>query len=385
MNSSSLQELAIVGTRLSEPLTGVGRYFECLLRHWVERPQPFGAIRLYCPAPPRLPPEVLRPPVDVEIVPSRGSLLYWEHIQLAARLRSADLVFGAYSLPWSAAGRGVVSNLGIYEGRWAGGFSPLARLRTRPFYQRAARKSVRVIANSNSTRSDVVEHLGADPNRVEVVLLGADERLGPVAPGDSGLLPESLRARLGLPAGPYFLMVGKLSQRRNVPLLIEAFARARAAAELPHHLVLVGPDYLGVDPASIARARGVADRVFHRTHAPMEDLAELYRRAEAFVLPTEHEGFSLTIPEAMASGAPVLTFDHASLEGCLREAAWVVQPPSAEVLAGAMAEVARNTAKRRDLRERSLRCAAKYQWRTTAERTMEILAAAAAEIAGRAR
>ncbi len=187
-----------------------------------------------------------------------------------------------------------------------------------------------------------------------------------------------MRREHGLPTGPYFLMVGKLSERRNIPLLIEAFAAAKRSAGLPHALLLVGPDYLGLRPLEAARLAGVADAVRHVPHAPMSALAELYRHAAAYVLPTEHEGFSLTIPEAMASGAPVLAFDHPALEGCLREAAEIVRPPTADALARALARLASNEAARLDLRERSIACARQFSWATTAERTMGVLAAAAA-------
>ena len=65
-------------------------------------------------------------------------------------------------------------------------------------------------------------------------------------------------------------------------------------------------------------------------------LAPLYRGAHAFVLPTEHEGFSGTIPEAIASGCPVVTVDHAALEDAgLREAVLAVPSASPGLLAAA--------------------------------------------------
>ena len=84
-----------------------------------------------------------------------------------------------------------------------------------------------MIANSTSTKQDVVRYLGAPPDNVDVVLLGADESLSPGETSPAPL-PAELRRRYGIPEGPYFLLAGKLSKRRNVPLLIEAFAEAQA-------------------------------------------------------------------------------------------------------------------------------------------------------------
>lgn len=370
------RELAVIGRRLNEPLTGVGRYMECLLREWRRGGTPFQTIRVYVPGEARLPSDAVGGQVSIEVIPQKVSPLYWENVQLPARLKGADVIFAPYTLPWFLARRGVVSNLGIYDGR-PGDFSTIARLRTTPFFRRAARSAVRVIANSASTRNDLVRHYGVSPDKVDVVLLGADSRLSPADEQQS--LPPAIRARYGLSGAPYFLLVGKLSKRRNIPLLIEAFALAQGGLGAAHQLVLIGPDYLGIKPRDLSRAAGVGEAVLHAPFAPMDDLLHLYRGAAAFVLPTEHEGFSLTIPEAMACGTPVITFEHAALEGPLRSAAWIVEPTAAD-LAAALQQIANQPAVRSQWRQSSLLCARQYRWETAAERTMRILAEAARQL-----
>lgn len=373
MSASPLRTVAVVGRRLCEPPTGVGRYLECLLRHWAAAPGPFDRFVVYCPGEPAvdLPPS----PVELRVVPLQFSPLWWENVRLPREIPPDALVFGAYTLPWTLASRGVVANLGIYESR-PQDFSWLARARTTPFFRRAARRARAVVANSESTKNDVVRYLGADPAKVEATSLGADESLSPAADPDSSALPEEIRERYGVPNGPFFLFVGKLSKRRNVPLLLEAFADA-ARAGLPHRLVLIGPDYLGLHPLKQARRLDVADRVSHVPHAPMSDLLHLYRAAAALVLPSEHEGFSLTVPEAMLCGTPAIVFDHASLEGGLREAAFVVDPPAAGALAAALRQVGRDADLRARLRTAGLACAQRFRWEDVARRTLAVLARAA--------
>ncbi|MCB1022046.1 MAG: glycosyltransferase, partial [Acidobacteria bacterium] len=291
MSKGALPELAVIGKRVCEPLTGVGRYLECLLRWWGRMDVPFERIRLYAPGRPNLPADALATAELVEI-PMRGSPLIWENVTLARHLGPHELVFGPYTLPWSVTGRGVASNLGIYDGR-PGDFPWHARLRTTPFFRHSARHARRVIANSASTKNDLVQLYGADPDKVDVVLLGADETLAPR--GDEPVSPPAhVLAKYGIPAGPFFLFVGKLSVRRNVPMLIEALALARAQGAVAERVVLVGPDHWGLDPLGLAARAGVGDAVIWAPHAPMHDLAHLYRAATAFVLPSEHEGFSLT-------------------------------------------------------------------------------------------
>lgn len=375
MSADPLRQVAVVGRRLCEPPTGVGRYLECLLRHWGAAPEPFERFVVYCPAEPAIDPDVFRGPVELRIVPQRISPLWWENLQLPSRIPADALVFGAYTLPWTLAGRGVVANLGIYDSRPAD-FSRLARLRTTPFFQRAARRARAVVANSQSTRNDVVRYLGADPSRVEVTLLGADESLSPAADPDASAVPDDVRERYGIPQGPFFLFVGKLSKRRNVPLLIESFASASRSG-VAENLLVVGPDYLRIQPLELAQAAGVGGRVVYRPHAPMSDLLHLYRAATALVLPSEHEGFSLTVPEAMACGTPAIVFDHASLENGLREAAYLVEPPTAEALTQALMRVSSDADLRARLRAAGSACARSFRWEQVSRRTLEVMARAA--------
>ncbi|MCB1021762.1 MAG: glycosyltransferase, partial [Acidobacteria bacterium] len=133
----------------------------------------------------------------------------------------------------------------------------------------------------------------------------------------------------------------------------------------------------GLDPLGLAARAGVGDAVIWEQHAPMHDLAHLYRAATAFVLPSEHEGFSLTIPEAMACGAPVIAFDHAALEGGLRDAVLLAEPQIREGLAAALKATALDEDLRKRLHARSLACAARFGWEKTARSTLDILARAA--------
>lgn len=361
-------ELAVVGARLAEPLTGVGRYLEKLLEHWALLDHPFERIVVYAPGKSRLAAAALGGRNAECVIPQRISPLYWEQVQLWRALRGAEVIFAPYTLPLLAAPRGVVSNLGIYEGR-PGDFPWTARARTMPLFRASARRAAAVLANSNSTRNDVARHFGLSLERIEVVLMGADERLEPAAQAEQPL-PNAVRQRYGLSPRPFFLFVGKLSKRRNIPLLVESFARAIRDSDLPHHLVIAGPDAWGVDPLGQASRFDCRNRVHWIEHLPMEDLAHFYRAARAFVLPTEHEGFSLTIVEAMACGTPAIVFKHPGLEPAVEHAAQVAD---ASNLAEVMTAVACNDALAGRLRHQGLECAARYRWSDAAAQTMDAI------------
>lgn len=362
--------LAVIARRLCGPLTGVARYLEYLLYHWSRSDSPFRRVVVYVPSPPELDPGTLDGPVELRVLASPLPGLAWENLVLPARMEPADVVFGPYTLPWFVSRSSVVSNLGIYESR-PEDFSWWQRARTTPFFGRSARRARLVIANSGSTRNDLIRYYGVDPARIRVIFPGVDDAF---RPRGGSTVPARLRDKYRLQDAPYFLFVGKLSRRRNIPMLLDAFARLRQEGRAPHLLLIAGPDYLGVDAPRLIAERKLERAAFYIPFAPREDLVELYSAATAFVLPTEHEGFSFTILEAMACGAPVVTFDHPPLnEAGVRDAVLAIERPSAEALFTALRELVDHPDRRAALRDRGLACAAQFSWKQVAEQTMDVL------------
>ena len=368
-------ELAIIGRRLCEPLTGVGRYLEYLLQHWA-RDSRFSRIVVFTPSEPNLRMEEFGPAVEWRVIPSRLPPLLWENLALPVKMGGFDLIFAPYTLPWSLAEGGAVSNLGIYESR-PGDFSLSERLRSTPFFKHSCHQARLVLANSASTRDDLIRFYGTDPSKIRVVYPGVDPEFRPASGQIESGTSGAARSRFDIPAAPFFLFVGKLSRRRNVPLLLEAFRQLKEHAKLPHALVIVGPDTAGVNVVDRAAAMSIGGSVDYRAYAGKAELIELYRAATAFVLPTFHEGFSFTTLEAMACGAPAIIFDHPALEGGVREAAFVVEDRTAAGLGNALETVAEQASLRAKLRQAGLDCASGFSWRKTADETAAALLACA--------
>ena len=276
-------KLAIIGRRLCEPLTGVGRYLEYLLRHWA-RDSHFSRIVVYTPSQPNVRTEEFGAPVEWRVIPSRLPPLLWENLVLPAKIGRCDLIFAPYTLPWSLADRGAVSNLGIYESR-PGDFSYSERLRSTPFFHHSSREARLVLANSESTRDDLARFYGADPAKIRVVYPGVDPQFRPAGQGIESGVPATARSEFGVPAEPFFLFVGKLSHRRNLPLLLEAFRQFKERTKLPHRLVIAGPDTSGLNVADRATAMSIGGSVDYHPYVATAELIELYRAAAAFVLP----------------------------------------------------------------------------------------------------
>ncbi len=194
----------------------------------------------------------------------------------------------------------------------------------------AARGARRVIAVSEAGAQELVDGLGVQRQRIDVVPNGV--RL-PGATAQSDALHERHR----LSGRQIALCVATNLPHKNLSVLIEALALT-AAAERPL-LVLAGH---GTDDGRLrerAQAAGVADDVRLLGSCATGELDELYALADCLVLPTLHEGFGLPVLEAMARSLPVACSDIAALREVAGPAAVYFDPRRPDQVAGAIAQL----------------------------------------------
>lgn len=149
-------------------------------------------------------------------------------------------------------------------------------------------------AVSAQLRADLVRELGVDRERFEVIHNGVDVTAfcaaGPHVPSPRTMCIGS---------------VGRLVPVKNYSLLLQAFARLPLS--LPCRLVLVGDGSERAALSKLATELGILDRVEFAGHR--DDVAQLLRAMDIFVLPSLSEGLSNTLLEAMAAGVPVIASD----------------------------------------------------------------------------
>ena len=228
----------------------------------------------------------------------------------------------------------------------------------------SARRARRVLAVSASTKRDVVELLGVPPERVVVTPLAADERFRPLPPAELA----RFRAEQDL-TRPFVLYVGTVEPRKNLPALLRAFDRI--APELPHDLIIAGPDGW-LTEGFYATLQGLRhrERVRRQPFVPAEELAGWYGAADCFAFPSLYEGFGLPVLEAMACGTPVVTADVSSLPEVAGDAALTVPPDDEAALAEAIRRVLTEPELAAGMRHRGPARAAAFSWARTAELTV---------------
>jgi glycosyltransferase involved in cell wall biosynthesis len=226
----------------------------------------------------------------------------------------------------------------------------------------AARRSARVLTDSEASKSDIVRFLDVPPDRIDVATLG------PGIPEDAeGPPPEEVRRELGIGDEPLVLSVLAKRPHKNAARLIEAFA------DVPRG-VLVVPGY-STSYEDELRAQiedaGLGDRIRLLGWVDDESLDGLYRAADCFVFPSLAEGFGLPVLEAMLRRTPVACSNSTSLPEVAGDAALLFDPLDVDAIAVSIRRILDDRELAGRLSAAGLERAKRFSWEQTAQATLE--------------
>ena len=247
----------------------------------------------------------------------------------------------------------------------------------RRFYYRALlelQHSAGLLAISASGQAEIVAGLHIPPDRVANIMAGVGPQFRQAADGDE---PQaSILARYGLQGG-YVLCVGAVEQRKNLTGLIKAYALLPPALRRLHPLVVTGWNDAELLPPlrRAVTAAGLADEEFKvlTSFVPDGDLPALYRGSAVAVSPSLHEGFGLSVAEAMACGAAVICSNLSSLPEVIGRDDATFDPLRPESIAERMRAVLERPAFRDELRRHGRARSALFTWPLTARRAWQAL------------
>lgn len=243
---------------------------------------------------------------------------------------------------------------------------------------RTARQARRIIVPSASAMAEVCNVLHVDASKIDVIPEAASPDL---VPDLTGTAAARAQRRFGIP-GPYLFNIGGFDRRKNLPLLVEAFARALPSLPREATVVIAGTPHSGnptvyppLEP--LTATLGLAGRVLLIGAVSDDDRRLLYQGAAACVSPSMHEGFGLTPLEAMACGTPAIVANRTSLPEVVGDAGLIVAPEP-DPLADAIIRIMTDGALREDLSRRGVERASTFSWSRAAEQTAAVYRAAAA-------
>lgn len=225
----------------------------------------------------------------------------------------------------------------------------------------AARRSERVITDSEASKTDIVRFLDVAAEKVDVA------PLGPGIPEDvEGAPPLEIRRRFELGDSPLVLSVLAKRPHKNGARLIEAFARVPDG-------ILVMPGYSTGYEDELRRSideAGLGSRVRLLGWVDDATLDGLYRAADCFVFPSLAEGFGLPVLEAMLRGAPVACSNATSLPEVAGDAALLFDPLDVDAIAVSVRRILGDRELAERLRAAGLERARRFSWEETARQTL---------------
>ena len=229
------------------------------------------------------------------------------------------------------------------------------------------RKSRLIFCISRHVHEYLRDRFKRKEEHLPIVPLAANPAFRPIPVAERG---AALGRKFGLDS-PYFLFSGRWEPRKNVPRILEAFAKFKKNRATDYKLVFTGErTWAARESAEMMERLGIAADVVDLGKSPLADLPLLYGGASALVHPSLWESFGLVLLEAMQSGTPLITSNLSAMPEIAGQAALLVDPYQVEEIAEAMDRIASDSNLRKNLSVAGLERSKEFSWERTARESL---------------
>lgn len=287
--------------------------------------------------------------------------------RLLAKMKP-DVFHAQYVLPPFMRTRTVLSIHDLAHEHFPEFFHPVEAFRMKTLVPWSAKRASHIMTISEFSATDIARRFDLPREKITVAHLAASPDFHP---RDKGQSQEHLARQYGL-TFPFILYVGRIQARKNLPRLVEAYARLRKQG-LEAKLVLVGKkDWQAGQLLEKIKELGLEDCVIFPGFVPFDDLPIFYNAAEVFVFPSFFEGFGLPVVESMASGVPTITSRGSSLEEVAGDGALLIDPRDTGSITDALGRILGDPGLQRDLAMRGLKKSKDFTVGNLAEKALAV-------------
>ncbi|MCK4800072.1 glycosyltransferase family 4 protein, partial [Candidatus Parcubacteria bacterium] len=233
----------------------------------------------------------------------------------------------------------------------------------------SVKKAVKVIAVSENTKNDIVNHFKIKKDKINVIYEGTDSQFKII--NDDQRTTE-IKRKYGITKS-FIFYTGVWRDHKNLVGLIKAFGILRNKYKLDYQLVLGGKEDPYYPEVRETWEKLKLEQWIVRTgFIDQKDLPLFYNMAETFIIPSFYEGFGLIGLESFACGTPVISSNTTSLPEILGTAAIYFDPNNSEEMAEKIKLVLTNKKLYNELIEKGFEQVRKYSWETMGKETMRV-------------
>lgn len=233
---------------------------------------------------------------------------------------------------------------------------------------RSIKKADHIIAISQVTKNDIVKFYNIAPKRITVTYPGYDKKRYHKYQNYQKY-QRQLQKKYNIPQD-YILFLGTLKPSKNIEGLLEAFSLITNYYSLITLVIAGKKGWLYERIFQKAKELRLEDKVVFTDYVDEEDKPLLLSGAQALVSPSFWEGFGIHLVEAMACGCPVVAGNVGSVPEVMGKAGVLVDPGNIDDIAQGIQKIISN----RDIYiKRGFNQVKKFDWKETAEKTLEVL------------
>jgi glycosyltransferase involved in cell wall biosynthesis len=231
----------------------------------------------------------------------------------------------------------------------------------------------KIITVSNFTKIELEQYYKADKDKISVIHNGYNEHIFKKINDENKI--KNVLAKYGI-NDKYILYVGRIERKKNTPALIEAFSIAREKNKnIKQKLVLVGDASYGYDETNyMINEYAVGNEVILPGWVKEEDLPYFYNGADAYIFPSNYEGFGIPLLQAMACGVPIAASCGTSIPEVVGEAAIFFDSYDAYSIAKIIEKILTDEILRKKLVKAGLARIDNFSWEKCAKETWQLIA-----------
>jgi glycosyltransferase involved in cell wall biosynthesis len=296
---------------------------------------------------------------------------YWRLYKVSKLLKNnkIDIFHGLSNvLPFGLIESGIPSVLTVHDLiflRYPNYYKKIDQILYRYLTIHSCREATKIIAISHQTKTDLIDLLGIDPGKIEVIHQSCSNDFY-IKVEES--LKVAIRQKFNLPK-KFILCVGTIEQRKNQLAILKGIVQENL--DIPVVILGKPTKYITQLDEFIAKSNLQKQIVFlHKTS--LSELQAIYQMAEIMVYPSFYEGFGLPVLEAQASGCPVITSNISSLPEAGGDGAIYVDPANSREIGRAIKNVLENNDLKNDLIKKGAANALLFKDQAIADKLMRL-------------